>query len=292
MPSLDDLGTSQVPSEAPSATDIVPFYSIAELGSSSHVKRTTVTELVAAGLSGDAEALRESLGLGEDDDVTFGSLTADHIVLEDSTGTTIPDNALGRKGDILHLGDQPVAQYNTRFVYADHVSTGAPGRTLIGSLPIPASYMVDDTYFQIQFRLNIGASPAKAHQIWMIWVDFNEGTDDTSGLAFCVGETRFGVLQMDGLFKIDSSGGLAYLDFFPPTAPLIYGSAASAAQTDTIKGKILEAPADILAIGIDGANAPLGVANNLNFYIQDFGASSTNSLDVSGVIGIGSIYEL
>lgn len=273
MPSLDDLGTSQVPNEVPAASDIIPFFDVSELGSSSHIKRTTVGELVGSGLS------------------EVESLTVDHVILSDQTGLTDPANALSQKAGLLHFNNTPVIEFNSTYVTGSHTSNGSEGRTLIGSLPIPATMMANGTSVRFKFNFNITASPKKAFQTWAIWIDFDEGEGMTSGLGICVGETDSGIVYLDGVLKIDGGATTLVPSIHSVTPPLIYGSDAGALATGNIKGKVMSA-ADSDYLVVTPGVGTAGVANNLNIYVQDISASNTDILTVLGSIGVGAEVEL
>jgi hypothetical protein len=140
---------------------------------------------------------------------------------------------------------------------------------------------------RIYINLRILTAPKKANGAWLLWLDFDEGTDTSTGAFIQVGETDSAVLECEGLLDITGTGSAMALEISAYTPPVIIGSDAGATAVSSLKGKVMSAGASDygtvgVGLGVEGA------ANHLNIYIEDQGAANTDSIGVRGVIGIGA----
>jgi hypothetical protein len=108
--------------------------------------------------------------------------TAEAVILADMTGYSIPSNALGQKGGVLHFGNTPAFDIAQVF----NTSVLNNGTAVLASFNIPAALMVDGQVFRVDFDAFFktstnGGDPGDV----AVCIDFQEDESDdlTKGLV-------------------------------------------------------------------------------------------------------------
>jgi hypothetical protein len=214
-------------------------------------------------------------------------LELDYIELADQSGFTIPENSLGRKGNVPYFGESPITPNKEYFFANSLVANGTPQRVLIARIPVDGSLIQPNTQIRFGFDLQFTKyGSATGYAIYFSWADDNNNGIGT-GYACAAGYSDLEKLNYDGSIKLPPYENIAVtFELNESRPPILLGSAEGDAIDGNLKGKILSINGDMFLA--NPTYALINQDNYINIYIEDYLSHSTgNSIVVYGHAWIG-----
>ena len=214
-------------------------------------------------------------------------LELDYIELADQSGFTIPENSLGRKGNVPYFGESPITP-NKEYFFSNNIeANGTAQRILIARIPVNGSLIQPNTQIRFGFDLQLAKNGAAAgYAIYFSWADDNNSGVGI-GYAIDAGKSDLEKIIYDGSIKLLPYENIAVtLELDENRPPISFGSTLSAATNENLKGKILYAGTDMYLP--NPTYALVNQNNYINISIEDYeGHSIGNSIVVYGHAWIG-----
>lgn len=223
---------------------------------------------VVTAIEENPAAVLEALGIDE-------TLVFDYLQTADAAETTIPANAFGRKGSTPYFGESPLSDGESVTFTGAFSSTGTPARTLVASIPLTAAQMVANEFLFLDFSFLF--THGSSADEWSVWLDFDEGVDNTTGLELKIRPVGTSLYSFIGQVMVFDASGL--LGVTAGTITPVHNSAAGFGVTANFDDW------NEASFGSTGVATP-GVANHLNIYIADVSAENTETISYGGRIKI------
>jgi hypothetical protein len=213
------------------------------------------------------------------------TIELDYIELADQTGFTIPENSLGRKGDIPYFGEIPITPSREFFFRGDFATNANLQRVVIAQLPVDGDLMQPNTQIRFGFDLQIDRTKSSAQYYALIfsWEDIANDNGD----AIYFGYSQIENISYNGSIVMSPYNGVLQfqLDTFNKS-PILFGNMLSSTPSDNLKGKILESGLDTVQFG--PSSALIGQSNFINISISDYeGHPVGDSIIVKGHAWVG-----
>jgi hypothetical protein len=250
--------------------------------------------LLGASGTVDAAAITDALQGAESDPERIGAeylpeiVEVDYITLTDQSAGTIPNYALGRKGETPYFGNSPLVSGVNRY-FSDSLATDViPTRVELAEFPIAAESMVVGSrfYLELDIAMDFQTGTPAAEDVW-IQIDFGAQADFTLGESILVacGATQSQAFKLQGVIELHAVGGDVGFSGLP-----LRGVALMSAYADTlatsIKGKVLST-ADIQDVGV--LSVPDLVANSIKIWVYNNTWADANSVLITGKSSLASI---
>jgi hypothetical protein len=211
-------------------------------------------------------------------------LELDYIELADQSGFTIPENSLGRKGNVPYFGESPIAP-NKEYFFSNNIeANGTRQRILIARIPVNGSLIQPNTQIRFGFDLQLAKSGAAVgYAVYISW----DNSDSGVGYAIDAGKSDLEKISYDGSIKLLPYENTAVtLELNENRPPISFGSTLSAATNGNLKGKILYAGTDMYLS--NPTYAIVNQNNYINISIEDYeGYSIGNGIVVHGHAWVG-----
>lgn len=219
-------------------------------------------------------------------------LELDYIELADQSGFTIPENSLGRKGNVPYFGESPITSNKEYFFANSLVANGALQRVLIARIPVNGSLIQPNALIRFGFDLQLTKyGSAAGYSVFFAWGDESHGNVEYNnagaGYAIDAGRSDLEKIIYDGSIKLRPYENIAVeLELNEDRPPISFGSTLSAATNGNLKGKILWPSYDMYLS--NSTYALVNQNNYINIYIEDYtGHLIGNSIVVHGHAWIG-----
>lgn len=212
------------------------------------------------------------------------TIELDYIELADQTGFTIPENSLGRKGNVPYFGEIPITP-NREFFFENALTTnGNERRVVIARIPVDGSLMQPNERIRFGFDLQIQRSETAADYVLLFsWED----AAISEGDFIYIGTSEVENVIYDGsIVMAPSNNQLQFqLDLYNK-GPILFGNLPDSARGGNLKGKILQNGTDA---GVSNPSlAAVGQSNFINISISDYtGHPVGNNIVVKGRAWVG-----
>jgi hypothetical protein len=213
-------------------------------------------------------------------------LELDYIELADQSGFTIPENSLGRKGNVPYFGELPITPNKEYFFAGSLQANGTEQRVVIARIPVNEVFMQPNTQIRFGFDLQMHRSETAAEYVLLFsW----ENAAISEGDFIYIGKSEVENVIYDGsVVMTPNNNQLQFqLDLFNK-GPILFGNLPDSARDGNLKGKILLNGTDM---GVSNPSlAAVGQSNFINISISDYtGHPVGNNIVVKGHARVGGV---